>query len=288
MLKIIDHKILLTIICMFFVLTMSISAQSGGEWYIGEGTVSTEALPWNKAVEQALQEARRDAMQEAAGINVTVSNFRLQQEVNTQDIVDLYAKMIRTTSSGIIVAEKNITPENIPGTPPKCKVTGEFKVVSATGDPDPEFELRMKINGRDDVVNLNDQDEIKIEVSATKDCYVTIFNLFSNDSMLMLFPNSFMPDNSIMANRKYTIFPDSLSSQITLRAGLLPGHVEDAEYLIAVATKKQYPLPFEFNRESFELEFKHFADAIIQIGNWLVGIPIGERAEADLVYYIRK
>jgi len=288
MLKVFDRRFLVTVIGLVFCLTFPVSAQDQGKWYIGEGIVSTEALTWQKAVEEARNEARKDALQHASGIHVKVSNFRLQEEVNLEEIVDLYAKMIRTTSSGVIVAEKNVSETTLPGSPPQCKVSGEFKVVSRTGDPDPEFELKMKLNGRDDIVNLKDQDEIKIEISATKDCYVTIFNLFSNDSLVMLFPNSFLPDNFIEADQKYTIFPDSLSSQIKLRAGLLTGRELDTEYLIAVATKKKYPVPFEFDKGSFNPDLKHYSDALIAIGNWLVGIPIDQRAEAEMVYNIYK
>ena len=266
------------------------SAEDKGSWFQGEACVYLGNISWNDAKNDALNRAMNNALEKASGIEIRASQLSLVVEnSNVEEITDIFASMIRTQTQGKIIQIKDTTfiTNNQPKSPPQICVSGLFKIKFQTNSPDPEFLLDMKINNDMGAVNFKDGENITIDIQSSKDCYLTIFNLYENDSLLILFPNQFLKNSFIPANTSVSIFPDSLQKKgISLKVGLLPGKDTDAEVLLAVATLNKRPFPVFFTKENPYGDFRHFSDALISINKWLLDIPADERTEAMLVYNI--
>jgi hypothetical protein len=73
-----------------------------------------------------------------------------------------------------------------------------------------------------------------LKVTVDHDCYVTIYNIDSQEKVHLLFPNGYQRDNSLKAGKVYEIPPPDAAWELRLSGQ--PGH----ESLLAIAT--EYPL----------------------------------------------
>jgi len=264
-------------------------AQSEAAWYQGYGEASLRDYDWKEAGEAALLAATQDALEKASGVHVEVDILSLKQErPGMEDIQDLFSRLIRTRIAGKVVDQSDIQYGLIGADPPTRTVTGRFKIVAETGEPDQDFILDITVNGKGMTPYVTDGEEVVIGLRATRDCYVTVFNFFAHDSMLVAFPNSILRDNHIKADTTYEIFPKSLRDYKTFRAGLLPGRTQDEEMLIAVATKTKRSFPIESDDDSSFGRLLHVNTAMLSLHRWLVTIPIDERTDARLIYIVHK
>jgi len=281
---------ILIIILILFLINLYAFAGDDDKWFRGEGCSSMAEASWNDAKSKALDNAMKNAIEKASGIEVKSSQLSLVMENNNiEEITDLFASIIRTQTQGRIIEIKDTTfvIKDKTEFQPLCCATGLFKIKSDQGKPDPEFVIDMEINGKRDEINFRDGENIVVNVKSSKDCYLTMFNLFSNDSLSVIYPNYFLQDNYILAGNVCSIFPDSLvSSGISLKVGLQPDKKSDTEVLLIIATKEKYPSPFEFNEMNPYGELEHFSNALISINKWLLEIPINERTEEVLIYHI--
>jgi len=257
---------------------------SGEQWFWGEGEVSMAQYGWEEAQEKALERARKDALEKASGVEVRAGELAMQIERSDMaGVVDVFSSIIHSQSRGRIVEQADIAYESVGGTPPACKARGRFRIVSETAEPDPGFALHLDVNGRTAAASVRDGEKFVIGIRATKDCYVTILNLFSNDSLAVVYPNSLLQDNFVRANTYYSIFPESLSAVASFRANISAGKAQDIEYLIAVATTRGLALPCDYGPEETLGDLKHFSDALANINTWLLEIPPNERTDTSLM-----
>ena len=68
-----------------------------------------------------------------------------------------------------------------------ARVSPEF------GRSDPDFNIELDLNKS----VYSNGESLYIELTASKDCYVTIFNLYSNDSLQVVYPNYMTNDNRL-------------------------------------------------------------------------------------------
>lgn len=290
-LVVLGRAIVAVILYSLLFLSVSVMVYGQGQWHTGVGEAFMVEVGYEEACTRARDKALKCALEKASGTEVWSSNLLYKMEANDIDgITDLFVSMIRTQTFGRIVNQADTSCRVIPDSPPRCRYSGRFEVVPDTGKPDPEFELSLKLNGQADVLNLLNGDRIAIDVGATKDCYLTLFNIYSNDSLSVIFPNNLAKDNFLARGSIINVPP--AKSGWSLTANLLPGRDRDQETIIAVATKERHPFRFAHKGEEYENDpvtrLHSMPDALGTINRWLMDIDIDQRATAMAMYRIHR
>ena len=258
----------------------------GQEWHEGTGTVTLGPnTTFAEARKLALNYARTDALQQA-GIEITGTSAWVQKE-DAGDYYDNFIKYTQTRTKGRIIDEiilaKGLNSTQIADSLQAAfyQVTIKALVELETGKSDPEFRLNLTLNK--DFFRNNE--EMVIGLSATKDCYVTIFNLFANDSLLVILPCQTMPDNHLKARATLQIPPEG--ANWILPVGLADDSPESAQEVIyAVATKDN--IPFQISGSVMREGLMAQSDALLAVNRWLIDIDAEGKTEAWCFYTIRK
>ncbi len=255
-----------------------------------------------EATQHALKQAERNAIAKKCGIAVSAQTLQLQSETQ-QDFHESFIQLSLSAVYGRIVEKKEplwAPVENVqfsPGEPPiplYC-VTLRAKVAKEKGKPDPSFQVTLKLN--DDKLTFREGEEMILHISPTKDCYITVFNVLSDGTVLILFPPQGHTQQVARARQKLSLPSEAERRQgVHFRVGLMPGKTQDTEYVWVVATKDDIPfLPRETKEFSIDLPILSgkvvlptYQSALEEISRWLVSIPLDKRYIAMEQYHIRK
>ena len=270
---------------------------------ISEGWVDAEGecyqgpkMTTEDAQISAMAQARQNAIAMKCGIAVSAQTLQLQQ-----DFHESFTQLSRSTVYGKIIAEKAPIPSYEittleTGEPIIChRVTLRAKVAEEEGNPDPSFQVPLKLN--DGKVTFLEGDEMILHITPTKDCYITVFNVLSDNTVLLLFPPQEYIRQVAPAGQTFSIPSESERRQgVHFRVGLLSGKRQDTEYIWVVATKADIPfLPeekVEFRPDisilSGKVVLSTYQSALEEINRWLVSIPLDERTFDMEQYEIRK
>ncbi|MDP8242284.1 MAG: DUF4384 domain-containing protein, partial [Candidatus Celaenobacter antarcticus] len=184
------------------------------------------------------------------------------------------SKLTNQTSCGIILEKEIIEEENVTQDNHIYKIlTLKVKVGRQPGEDDPYFTLDASL----DKDYYQDGEQLFLEVIPSKDCYITVLNIMSDENVATLFPNEFRKDNFMKANEEFRL-PNENDTKMGIKfvVGLLPGKEEDSEIIKIIATKEL--LSFSINSD--------YKTALESLQNWLVKIPRSEVEEVDLQYFI--
>ena len=144
------------------------------------------------------------------------------------------------------------------------------------GEPDHGFRLDVKLNKQ----SYLNSETMTVMISSTRDCFVTLFNLFADDSLCVIFPNQYYADNEIHGEEHIAVPPPDAGWDLPV--SLNSGKVEDSEAILVVATKDDIPfLPFG---GAMRNELISVGDALMAINKWLIDIPSDRRTE-DMIHY---
>lgn len=271
------------------ILTLLLAAAAGAEspreWYHAEGIVPIVNITIEKAREEAWKQAQMEAVSQSSLEVIGATAMRIQESEGGEGY-DQFAQFVRMATRGRIVAVDTLFDDSekrsIPGGERSelvYRVEIRAQVQPEMGIPDPAFRLELDLNK---AIFANGEALI-VELTATQECYVTLFNLYANDSLLIVFPNERLPDSRIEAAKTRRIPP--LGAGWELPVGLLPGRDSDQEMLLAVATKK--PVPFLQGRDARQ-GLLAVDEALLAINNWLIDIPTDQRTETTAFYRIVK
>ncbi|MEN8243635.1 MAG: DUF4384 domain-containing protein [Thermodesulfobacteriota bacterium] len=102
----------------------------------------------------------------------------------------------------------------------------KIQVAKQKGKADPFFRVDARINRR----VFKEGDQIELRVTPTRDAYISVFNILADETVLILVPNRFRPDNFVAANSTF-VFPDvnDRSKGISLEAFAGEGRKETKE-----------------------------------------------------------
>jgi len=257
--------------------------QPGGEWVRCSGEALVQNISNEEAQVIALRRARQDAIEKVCGVS-------LQSESLVHNFV-MAGDFIHSFSYGNVVEEKDQSwstetiPADNPAKPPVIllRLTMSARVISVEEKPDPSFSLDVTLNR----TAFQAGDEVMINIRSKQDCYITVLNLASNDSVYILFPNFVRENNFITANTM-TEIPNKIDREAGLRFRVtnFAGHKTDSELIKVVATKKKLIFASDINMTNgFGLMGTPRA-AVTKLARWLSGIPISERAEKTVMYTV--
>ncbi len=274
-------KKLILIVFFIFTFTSLFSEQPqitnlSNDWYQVTVSIPIANITPEQAREKAMQKACQMVIEQFAGIEVTGRTSLIQAESNNEITMDHFSKLTNQISNGIILEkeildEKNITENNLL----YKRVTVKLKVGKQQGENDPYFSLDAGLNKN----YFQEGEELFLNVKPTKDCYLTILNIMSDENVVTIFPNQYRKDNFVKAGNVFELPNQSdIEQGIMFKVNLLHDKLEDAEIIKIIATKE--PVSIKIDSD--------FNTAFEALQNWLVTIPRDQIEEVDLQYFIYK
>jgi hypothetical protein len=266
----------------------SFPLNKGGEGVvIVEGNSSMENITKEEARRLAIEDAERNAVEQVAGVTVSadtlVSNFTVSSDVIS---AIPYGKIIeREIIEEDIQVIKDETKDKTKGRPSSIyHVKLKAKVAKEKGSIDPYFKLEASLNRS----VFKDGEEMQIKIKPARDCYITIFNILEDDSVLTLIPNRHIRDTLIKAN-EYLIFPDEsmVKMGINLKVHGVEGKNVTKEKIYILCFKQPVDFGSKFEEGIFGT-YKGATAFIRELKREVVDIPLSERAERFLPYEIRR
>lgn len=254
----------------------------GNGWFEVTGTAIIQNISPEEARELAIQNACQEVIEYYSGVEISGSTISIQAESKGKILLDNFLQLTNQTCKGIIL-EKMVLDEEIKtdGNILKKVVILNVKVGKQKGEKDPYFNLTANLN-RD---YFKHGENLELTVIPTKDCYLTVFNICSNDSVYIIFPNQYRKDNFVEAGEVFEL-PDENDRRVGLSfpVCLLTEKEEDTEIIKIIATKKPVMFP-SFQTYS---AYGTYQSAFNELLKQLIKIPRDEIEEFDLQYYIYK
>ena len=255
-----------------------------GEWIVALGECAEVNLSREEAIEKAATDARQKAIRAAVGVQVMSSQLMIG---NTR--LSSFSRYVATASYGKTIDE-TVTVEQFQsgqdrfGLPINTyRVKLRCRVIEENGAPDPGFMISVNMNK----MLFKEGDSIEVEVTPTRDCYLTIFNVYeAEDKVIIIFPNE-LDENSLCIAEKKRKIPET-GSGISLKAYLPEGKSRSSELLWVLATKK--PVDFSAGLPK-SARFSYHptpAAAANEIQKRLVTIPLNERVQTSDIFTIQK
>jgi hypothetical protein len=235
-----------------------------------------------EARREALERAREKAVAEVTGVDIAAQQLRLKSE-NRDEVLDAFTSIVRTTTRGRILSEQAVYQTLLRDSIPVYRVHLTAEVAVDKGERNPGFHLQLHTTPESPT--LREGDLVTVELDASIDCYVTLLNLWSDDTVAVLFPNRYQRDNRLVAG--HTLRLPASGSGLEYRADLAAGKRRDREMLLAIATLD--PTPFRFASmpgDDPPLPVGDLETVLTALNRWLVGIPLDRRAEATWIYEI--
>jgi len=263
--------------------TISVQAEEQ-EWHSGEGTVQIVHITVEEARQLAWDRALVDALSKVSLEVMGATVMKIEEGDGGGD--DQFSQFVRTATRGRIVAVDTLSDEAeqraVVGSERRelvYRVSMRAQVQPEMGRPDPGFQLELDLNKE----LFAHGETLSLELAATRDCYVTLFNLYANDSLLVLLPNELLRDNQLQAGQMLSVPPRNAGWDLPV--GLLPGRETDREMLLAVATRSEIPFPAA---RIVRQGLMSMDEALLTVNRWLAAIPSDQRTEAVAFYRIVK
>ncbi|MCK4312448.1 MAG: DUF4384 domain-containing protein [Candidatus Cloacimonetes bacterium] len=254
----------------------------GDGWFKVTESAVIENITPEAAKEKAIQKACKQAIEYFSGIEISGRIIDVQAENQNEVLLDNFASITKQTTQGIILEKEILADEIISnGNQFQKVVTIKIKVGKQKGEKDPAFEISSELNRE----YFKDGEEIKLSVKSSKDCYLTILNICSNDSVYVIFPNEYRKDNFIKSGETF-LLPNSRDKEIGLYfpVNLLPNKNDDVEMIKVIATKQKIDFSSIYSFSAYGT----YKSTLKDLQSWLLKIPRNEIEEVDLQYFIHK
>jgi len=248
----------------------------------------------------AMEDAEAKAVAEAAGVLVQSESLLSKTETSSGNsgesrFAETFALLTRATSSGKIV-KKTVLADTVETLVvaggkgiQRVRVRLEAEVALESGTPDPSLRIEMSLNQSVFMVNQpgRSSDELIVTVQGTLDGFLTLFGI-ADDSVRVLLPNEYLRENKLGAGERLEFPPLSLrAAGLHLRPALPAGETRSTEAVLAVLTKVHVPFQGWATVAGGRGEVATVRGAVTDLSAWLCQIPVGQRAEAHLVFEIR-
>lgn len=232
-----------------------------------------------EAEREAINKARQKAVEFNSGVEVSSRLINFDAEMGASEVRQYFSNITTIMSQGFIVDQKIIeNRRDIVGDDLVVRVTAELEVGVQEGRRDPYFNLNAELNQN----TFREGERLVITIVPSQDCYITIINIYSNETTSLIFPNIARDDNFAPANRPYQI--PSETDRFSFPLHLLPGKESDVESLLIIATKQRYNFP-SFTKLS---EYNSYESNLTEIMSQLAKIPRNEMEIEFLEYGVFK
>lgn len=253
-------------------------------WVTVSGTAPVVSGDTKKARQQAIVAAERQAVAEALAKGISVETLLVN--------LRLSGSIAGAIPFGKVV-QKKILEERLvkaaksdPGNQKQLfRVRIKAGVVREAGNEAPAFHLETAINQS----VFKDGDELEIYIRSTQDCYFAIFNILENQKVIRLLPNYLSRKNFLSTDENFT-FPGSKDRKkgIKLIVHLPEKKTTTTESIYILALTRPFELKSIKVQEGIFGVFNGQTVFMKDLIREIVGIPLGNRAEALMQYEIRK
>ena len=250
------------------------------------GTVSPA-----RARQEALQTARAAGLEMA--LPAEVSFISLLSDVMDETAGAAYEKSTWSTFalssiSGHVVDEKILSTDVMPleGNAYRYRMVMEARVVPVKGERDPSLRLDLEVNER----LLNEGDELIIKARSSTDGYLYVFDFLSDNSVMLLFPNALMSDNTIPAVTWVELpTAQERARGLRYRVAADPNALTTNETIYAVFTRQPIAdLKGLINVPEGYVSFSAGDASFTDFQRWLAQIPLSQRVEKAVQLHIVK
>lgn len=254
--------------------------------------VVSRAMTLDDARRAGVDEALAEAVRQVVGTKVDAT----QQRVNGEGLEDRFLSVALSSAAGRVVDYK-VMAEGLVSVPdadgrPVTRYRGRVSAMVAeeSGKPDAGFAVGLSMNRPSFMVSkAGEGEEMIATVTSTRDAWVTLF-VVTEDTVDVILPNAYAPENRITAARPLE-FPSARqrAMSMNLTASLPAGRDVARELIVAVATKAKVPFGSGAVRASADRRVVATAQGTVnEFQQWLVRIPLDERAVAYAAYEIRR
>jgi len=250
----------------------------GNNWYQVTATKQIVNITPEKAEQEAINKVYLKAIEYASGIEINSATLSIQAESSFSSLIDYFSQITSLMSQGFIIEQRIINNQTkIENNNLTKEVTLKVKVGKQKGEKDPYFNVNAKLKKE----HFTEGEKLKLEIIPTKNCYLTILCVYSDETVGLLLPNKHK-DNFATSNETFN-FPDE-NDNFSIPLSLLPNKDEDSEMLMIITTKQQ------FNFISFDKlsSYNTYESSLKEIMKELVKIPRNEMEIAFIQYYIHK
>ena len=250
--------------CFLFVIiaapASNVYGQPDSTWIEATGKCfSTQVTP-QEGWKRAAQDAETNAIRLALGITVAGQTFQVTSETmsgkNSVDYLSTFSELNTTTTSGRVIAEQiidsSLTKE---GNFPAYRVRIRAMVARDEGEPDPGFQIEVHPDKEVyyDRGDIDRNDSVHFSISSSQDCYLYVFDIMANDTVMLLMPNVYFKNNFFSAEAGEKGFDKKLGP-VSLKVGL-PLHKDlTTEMIYVVGLKKK----IDFTSSSLSAESPGF------------------------------
>jgi hypothetical protein len=242
-----------------------------------------------QAWDEALQRARAEAVSRVSGFHVSAQDLRLRSETE-EGILDAFSSLVHTSATGRILSERVHRSSRMDEELGVAfyAVTLEAEVVPEQGARDSGFTLELTMEP--DSHHLRDGEELRLALRSSRDGYLTVLNVLSEDRVALLFPNPFEEEGFVPAGKEVKVpGAEARRRGVRFRAYLPEGRERAAEMILAVVTRDPVPLDFPVaTAAAGELPSLDYQGTLDLLNRWLVELPLDRRAEVTWQYEIHR
>jgi len=200
----------------------------------GRGEAAVVGITPEESQQLALQRARADAIEQAAGIKILGATL-VRSSMLAGDFIKTYVR-------GFIVCEKikwfpleQFQPDaNSPPIPMyRVEIIADVEVPDSP--PPVNFNVRATLNKH----IFAPGEKAMLKISASKNAYIAVFNIRADDKIVMLYPDIYLPLHKLHAGEEFCFPP--VNSGLNLEMTLLSGRkrVTEAFLIAAIPAEKK-------------------------------------------------
>ena len=259
-------------------------------WIEAWGEARVEGITPEKARDKALQAARGEATAFAVGIDVRNLDYRAFEE-GGESFRDVFLSFSRQTSSGQIVDQRRpewseckipIPGRSLPITVYQARI--EVKVAPQEGRADPGFAVDVTPNKE----TFTDGEGMQLEITATRPCHVTVMNITSADTVVVILPHEHRPASFVEPGDTLRVpDEDERAMGISYPVTVPEGRRQATERILVIATRTKPSLGAGWRRTGGFNQVPTRKAALVNLMRWLVQVPRQEWTEADVFYRVQ-
>jgi hypothetical protein len=253
----------------------------GDNWYKTTGWVMIhDDMTIAQAKEKATIRALESIIEYYSGTEINTASLSIVAETNLRMDMDHFSQFTKTMSQGMIL-EKEILGEDrkIYGQDLIYAVTLKARVGKLKGLSDPFFKIEASLNRK----WFQNGDEMIIQIKSTKDCYIYVLNILSDETVNSLLPNQYLTNNFLGKGESLRV-PPKEGNITKFRVGLPEGSTQATEMILVLAIKS-----IEENKQkNFDLYMGNYQMALRDLMKFIMGFPRDQVEQVNLQYVIEE
>ncbi len=248
-------------------------------WYKATAWVEFhDNITKSQAKENATNEALKKIIEFHSGVKISSTALSILGETNQTIDIDHFSQIINSMSQGLILDKTIIsTAISTVDNYPIYAVTLKAKVGQLTGTDDPYFKIDASLN-RD---NYQDGDEMIINISTTKDCFIFVFNIFGDNTVASLLPNQHY-NNNFLPKGKTLQLPPQKGEITKFRVGLIEGKKQATELIMVLAIKPDN----NSGDKNFDFNMGNYTQTLNELMNFMMLFDKNKIKQINLPYVV--